>query len=110
MDRTKLIELLQPFKKKCAEKGKPLDDLCIEEAFPGDASTSYIIRVKATWVDNILCSEALDFLFDILWETTDEETRRKVFTIQVVNSEGELHCWSERPISADIKDREPQHK
>lgn len=95
MDRTKLKELLQPFQARCAEEGKPLTDICVEEAFPGDVTTSYIIQVKAPWVDEMYCSEAIDFLFDTLWETTNEETRKKVFSIQVLDSRDELHCWSE---------------
>lgn len=95
MDRKQLKELLQPFLAKCAEEGKPLKDICVEEAFPGDLSTSYIIQVKASWVDEMYCSEAIDFLFDILWETTDEEIRKKVFSIQVLDSNDELHCISE---------------
>lgn len=99
MDRTKLKSLLQPFETKCAKKGKPLDRICIEEAFPGDASTSYIIQVKAPWLDNMHCSDALDFLFDMLWETTDEETRKKIFSIQIIDSGDQLHCWQEMAMS-----------
>ena len=95
MDRTELKELLKPFEAKCAEKGKPLDGICIEDAFPGDSSTSFIVQVKAHWVDDMYCYEAIDFLFDVLWETTDEEIRKKVFFIQVIDSRGELHCVSE---------------
>jgi hypothetical protein len=99
MDRTELQELLKPFEAKCAEKGKSLDGICIEEAFPGDSSTSFIVQVKASWVDNMDCSYAIDFLFDVLWETTDEETRKKVFFIQVMDSKDELHCWSDTPVA-----------
>lgn len=41
------------------------------------------------------CSEAIDFLFDTLWDTTSEEVRKKVFSIQVFDSKDELHCWKE---------------
>lgn len=99
MDRKQLIELLRPFRSKCAEKGKPLTDICVEEAFPGDLSTSYIIQVKAPWVDDMDCSGAIDFLFDTLWETTNEETRKKVFSIQVLDSRDEFHCWSEHSMA-----------
>ena len=99
MDRTELKRILEPFKVRCAEKGKPLADICVEEAFPGDTSTSYIVQVKAPWVDDMYCSEAIDFLFDILWETTNQETRKKVFSIQVLDSHDELHCWSEATIA-----------
>lgn len=95
MDRTELKQVLQPFQAKCAEKGRPVADICVEEAFPGDISTSYIIQVKAAWVDDMYCSEAIDFLFDTLWETTSQEVRKKVFSIQVLDSKDELHCWQE---------------
>jgi hypothetical protein len=99
MDRTELKKTLEPFKAKCAEKGKPLVDICVEEAYPGDNSTSFIVQVKAPWVDGMYCSDAIDFLFDTLWETTDEEIRKKVFSIQVFDSSDELHCSSEAAIA-----------
>jgi hypothetical protein len=95
MDRTELKTKLIPFQKKCEEKGKPLADICVEPAFPGDSSTSYIVQVKATWVDGMMCSDALDFLFAVLWETVDEKTREKIFSINVLDSTDELHCWKE---------------
>ncbi|GHB69811.1 hypothetical protein GCM10007390_24290 [Persicitalea jodogahamensis] len=36
--------MLKPFEAKCAEKGKALTDICIEEAYPGDVSTSLVRR------------------------------------------------------------------
>ncbi|WP_159467268.1 hypothetical protein [Dyadobacter sp. 3J3] len=90
MDRRELKELLKPFIAKCADYGKPLSDLSIEEAYPGDNSTSYIIKVMAPWINDMSCFSAIDILFDILWETTDEEIRKKVFSIQVVNDKEEL--------------------
>jgi hypothetical protein len=95
MDRTELKTKLIPFQERCAAKGKQLTDLCIEDAFPGDSATSFIVKVKAPWVDGVSCSEALDFLFEILWETTDEPTREKIFSIHVMDSSDVLHCWQE---------------
>ncbi len=99
MDKTKLKKLLKPFQIKCAEKGKPLVNLCIDDAYPGDISTSYIVQVKANWIDQTDCSEAIDFLFDILWETTSEEVRKKIFSINVLDSRAELHCSSLESVS-----------
>lgn len=96
MDRIKLKESLTPFQEKCTERGKPISEICLEEAYPGDASTSYIIQVKAPWVDDMFCSDAIDFLFDALWETTNEDLRKRIFSIQVLDSKDELHCESER--------------
>lgn len=100
MDRTELKQLLQPFIEKCAEKNRALTGICLEEAFPGDISTSYIVQVKAPWVDGIDCWEAIDFLIDVLWETTKQETRKKVFSVQVLDSQDKLHCWSEATLES----------
>jgi hypothetical protein len=97
MDRSELKNSLEPFRQKCAENGKPLTDICLEEAFPGDASTSYIMQVKADWIDGWTCFAVLDVLFDILWETTDEMVRRKIFSIQVLDSRQMLHCEEQMP-------------
>lgn len=70
---------------RCAEKGRPLADVRIEEAFPGDVSTSFIVQVGAPWADTTNCHEAIDFLFNTLWETTTEEVRTKVFSIRVLD-------------------------
>ncbi|MBW8687497.1 hypothetical protein [Chitinophaga rhizophila] len=98
MDRNELKTSLEPFLAKCTDKGRPLTDICIEEAFPGDSSTSFIVQIKADWVDGSNCSDAIDFLFEILWETTTEEIRRKVFTIQILDAKDVLHCWSDSPV------------
>lgn len=95
MDREELKAALRPFQEKCAEQGKPIKDLCVGEAFPGDESTSFIVQVTAPWVDDMACNEALDFLFDVLFDTTTEEVRKKIFSIQVLDSHEELHCYME---------------
>ncbi|MBO9152956.1 hypothetical protein ACFOTA_12115 [Chitinophaga sp. GCM10012297] len=95
MDREQLKELLIPFAARCSEKGKPLSDYCLIEAFPGDAATPFIVQIRAPWVEEMYCSDALELLFGILWETTDEETRRNIFTIQIMDSNDQLHCSAE---------------
>lgn len=94
MDRRELKTKLNFFLRKCKEKDKPLEDICIIEAFPGDISTSFIIQVKAHWIEDMYCSEVLNFLFDTLWETTDSEFRKNIFSIQVLDKNEKLHCES----------------
>lgn len=92
MDRKQLESQLQTFKQKCSESGKPITNLCVIDAFPGDNSTSYILEVTAPWVDDMMCSDAIDFLFDVLWDTTSEAVRQKIFSIKVLDSKQEWHC------------------
>lgn len=95
MDRNQLEVSLQPFRKVCVIKGKPLLDMCIFEAYPGDISTSFIVQVKAGWVEDMDCSEAIDFLFDTLWETVDENIRKHIFSIEILDNNDQLHCYYE---------------
>lgn len=92
-----LNEELKKFEERCKEKGKPLSNLCIVEAFPGDSSTSYILQVKLKGIEDEACTDILDFLFDTLWETTTKEVREQIFTIQVLTINEQLHCIGERP-------------
>ena len=91
MDTKKLNKNLETFFKKCYEKGYPLENYCLIEN-----DTEYILEVKANWIDELdSCSKALDILNDILWETTDVETRKKIFAISVLDSEAQPHCYTE---------------
>lgn len=94
MDKEQLKAKLTPWMALNAKNGYPLQDLCLEEAFPGVAGTSYAVRVRANWVDNMSCSDALDILIDAMWETVAEEDRKFVFYIDVHDSSDELHCQS----------------
>ena len=93
MDRkTTLLNKLEKFRKECTNRDKSLEDICLEEAFPGDHSTSFVLKVKAKWLDELSLSEGLDILIDILWDSTSVATRTDIFSICVVNSNDEFDC------------------
>jgi hypothetical protein len=93
MDRkSDLMNKLETFRLECEKAEKPLMDICLEEAFPGDNSTSFILKVKALWLDELSLSRGLDVLLAILWATTDIPTRTQIFSICVVNSNEEIDC------------------
>jgi hypothetical protein len=99
MDRAELMKALEPFSARCAELGRPLDSIRLEEAYPGDSSTSYIVRVEAAWANGRSLWYAIDFLFDVLFETVTYAMRTKVFTIQVVR--GQVICHEPEIESVD---------
>ncbi len=105
MDRNQLENSLHSFKDACQTKGRPLADMCIFEAYPGDISTSYIIQVKADWVEEMDCSVAIGFLFDTLWETSDENIRKHIFSIEILDSNDQLHCYYENVPELEKNDR-----
>ncbi len=95
MDRIKLERKLhQDFKEGCLKKGYPLIDICLEEAYPGDSSTSFIVNIIADWVKDMDCSNALDILIDVLWNTTEFEFREAIFAINVFSDKTTIHCQS----------------
>lgn len=83
MDRSELTQRLMPFQEAAGRKGFPIHDLVLEEAFPGDAATSYIVTVSAPWANGMSAFQAIGSLSEILWETTDPATRIHVFSILI---------------------------
>ncbi len=69
MDRNQLEVSLQPFREACLTKSRPLSDMCVFKAYPGDIFYFIYYSQLNDWVDEMDCSEAIDFLFDTLWET-----------------------------------------
>jgi hypothetical protein len=95
MDRNKLEQKLNAsFREECKKIGYPLIDICLDEAYPGDSSTSYIVNIIADWVKTMDCSQALDILIDVLWNTTEFEFREAIFAINVFSDKTTIHCQS----------------
>ena len=95
MDKEKLKRSLLKFEEACAKKGYPLLDTCLDVAFPAGPETSYMLKVKAKWVDGMTCSKALRILIDIMWTTMVEKERRHIFAIVIHDSNDEFHCEQE---------------
>ncbi|MDR0793476.1 MAG: hypothetical protein LBE82_09235 [Chitinophagaceae bacterium] len=98
MDRKQQLKVeLQPFFEACRNQGKPFSEICFLEAYPGDRTTSFRIKVKAPWFEGKTRWEIIDLLFDILFETTTANTRGNIFSIEVVYMNDELPCVPETP-------------
>ncbi len=94
MDKSELKKEIQHFLNRCNELTKPVKEYCLNEAYPGDSSTSYFFDLKANWIDEGDCFEAIDFFTDVMFHTMTEEARRKIFSIRVFTDQEELHCDS----------------
>lgn len=94
MDKAKLNTELDKFRALCEERGNPLADWCIEEAYPGVSGTSYFLHVKAgDWVDHLCCSDALDILIPIFFEAVDREFRSYIIGINVTDQTERFKCF-----------------
>ncbi len=91
MDTKELEKNLEKFFEVCKTKGYPLETYCLIED-----NNEYILEVKANWINKLdSCSKALDVLNDILWDTTNAETRKRIFAISILDSEEHPHCYKE---------------
>jgi len=95
MDSKELKQRLSNFIEACKSKGRPIDEMCLIPAYPGITDSSYNVQVKAEWLNRIICSEALEILIDILFDSTDVETRTNIFCIQILNDNEDVSCQSE---------------
>ena len=84
MDSKQLKSSLTEFVKECNRRHYPLTALNLRESFPGCAGTSFFVEVSAPWFKNISISEALDILFEILWDTTTVAIRTSIFTFKIL--------------------------
>ena len=103
MDRKELAKQLLPFLSACKRAGYPLQEVRLEEAFPGVASTSFDVKIWAEWLAELgSSSKALDILIDILWETVEPETRRYIFALHLYDTQEKLHRLSREVHSEDF--------
>jgi len=105
MDRTKLNIALNKFSAYAAKNGYPLKNLCLEEAYPGVISTSYIVHVTAPWLINMSYSAALDILIDFLWITVAEQDRKRIFLLNMHNDKQTLPCVGEDVFSTTATEK-----
>jgi len=92
MDKTELKVEIKKFIEKCNSSGYTLDYCVICEAYPGDPTTSYVLKVGGPWVESSDCFEAIEELSDIMWETMSTQARRKIFRISLYTEDDELYC------------------
>jgi hypothetical protein len=91
MDRKQLESKLDRFVQKCKEDNYPLESLCLVENV-----TDFTLEVKSKWIDELnSCTKAINILTNILWETTDVETRKKIFAISILDIDEQPHCYEE---------------
>ncbi len=94
MDRNELKLEINKFIDQCSAQNKPVSEYCLKEAYPGDSSTSYFFQLKANWIKDDECFDAISFFTDIMFEVMNFEARKKIFSIQVFKKNDVLQCDS----------------
>jgi hypothetical protein len=92
MDKGELKKEISKFIKRCESSDYPINYCVICEAYPGDPTTSYVLKVGGPWVEMSDCFEAISDLSNIMWDTMSLEARSKIFRISLYTKDDELYC------------------
>lgn len=93
MDRGKLELELRNFCQACLANGYPIFIEGLSEAYPGVTGTSFTVHIKVEgWSAGTSCSGILDKIVPILFESTSEEARQFIFSLDVYNPEEGINC------------------
>ena len=94
MDTTQLNKHLKLFIAACADRGYPIDRYCLVDSLHGVSNGIYNLQIKSDVLNKKICSEALEILIDILFDTTSAAVREKIFYIQVLDEDEDVSCFS----------------
>ena len=96
MDIKQLKIECQTFANRCKEKDYPLEHFCLVETYEGVTDTPYDMHIRADWIEaETACSPVLDILTEIMFEVMSPQARYMILTINVFDSNNELHCQGE---------------
>jgi len=93
MDRGQLEIELRNFCQSSSERGFPVIIDGLSEAYPGVANSSFTVHIRVEdWAGGMSCSTILDQVLPILFDTTSDDARRQIFSIDVYNAVDGLNC------------------
>ena len=91
MDREELKRRLVPFEELGQQRGLPFTILRYDDPPSGLERGQYALRIVAPWAAGKSFDEKMDPILDLLWESTDEETRGGISSILVEADEQALN-------------------
>ncbi len=90
MDSTTLKQQLAAFVELGKQEGKPFTIVRFDEAIPGIATGRFIVRIVAPWAGQPGMEDVYRVLTNLLWRTTDAETRRAVSALNARATAAEI--------------------
>jgi hypothetical protein len=91
----KINQELYLFREESAKRGYPLREACL---VPFETwRPMYNIEVYADWIENMDCSDVLEILTPIMFDTMSEESRSNIFIIKILDKDDVVHCVEETP-------------
>lgn len=74
--------------------GKDFLFVALIPTYPGIDDTSYILQVKADWIDRIHCKKVFDYMIPKMFEVLDQPTRRCINRIDIFDEKSDIYCMS----------------
>lgn len=98
MDRKQLKKIkedLNAFIQNMNSSDYKLDYACLIPAFEHEFNSPLILQVNAEWVKGMDCSVAIPIVVDYLFRNTSEDTREKIYRVDIYDESGNWHCTSQ---------------
>ncbi len=93
MDREQLELELSNFCQESSKREYPIVIDGLSEAYPGVANSSVTVHIRVEdWAGGMSCSSILDQLLPILFDSTSDNARRQIFSIDVYNVVDGFNC------------------
>ena len=90
MDRDALRQRLDDFIALGRREGKPFEIIRMDDTIPGIKSGSFILRIVAPWAAGLTWPAATREILDLLWRSTDVETRLAIYSFSVEATAAEI--------------------
>ena len=75
--------------------GKDFSFVALIPTYPGLANTSYILQVKADWIENTYSKKVFDYMVPKMFEILDQPTRMCINRIDIFDENGDIYCMSD---------------
>ena len=95
MDIKQLIEEVRKYIAAMEVEGKKFSFVALIPTYPGVSDSSYILQVKADWIEQTYCKKVFDYMIPKMFEVLEQPTRELINRIDIFDKKGELHCIAE---------------
>jgi hypothetical protein len=94
MDEKQLVKNIQKVLNSFQEESKTFDFVSIEPAYQG-FHDSFILNLRADWLDELPCHESLQIITDRIFQLLDSNTIKHINSIHLLDRASELPCFHE---------------
>jgi len=94
MDRSELKQRLRAFEQVGQSGSRLFQVVRLDDDTSGFGNGTYIVRILAPWASGKSFDEIMDPLLELLWQTTDPETRGAISSLRVSANEADADVFA----------------